>query len=79
MSPVGGDQLTCALKPSKLCTAVGGGTEFGAAWSGSARKEKHVREQLIMKYTNKTINNDTNITEKKHIFGDYLSACKIKV
>lgn len=30
MSPVGGDQLTAALNPSKLCTAVGRGTDLGA-------------------------------------------------
>ena len=29
MSPVGGNQLTLALKPSKLCTEVGGGTDLG--------------------------------------------------
>lgn len=30
MSPVGGDQLTVALNPSKLCTVVGRGTDLGA-------------------------------------------------
>lgn len=29
MSPVGGDQLTMALNPSKLCTVVGRGTDLG--------------------------------------------------
>lgn len=29
MSPVGGDQLTVALNPSRLCTVVGRGTDLG--------------------------------------------------
>lgn len=42
MSPAGGDQRTSALKPSKLCTEVGGGTELGAA---ERSEEGRVREQ----------------------------------
>lgn len=31
MSPLGGDQLTVALNPSKICTTVGLGTDLGAS------------------------------------------------
>lgn len=31
MSPLGGDQLTAALNPSKICTMVGLRTDLGAS------------------------------------------------